>query len=391
MKEFSTELLKPFLKQPDMMRKLLRGAKRKYITASRDKRRGDGVSNALWLISMRITDRCNQRCAICGQYGRQGYNKKNIDLPKVKGNVPIGRYKEMIDNISHLKPHIYITGGEPFLYPDGVIEFGNYCKKRGLSVQIVTNGVRLEETAKELVDNEWDMVCVSVDGPQKIHDKCRGLEGSFETMKTGVEEIQTIKNNEHKKKPMIFTLTTLWRANYEHLVETIKVSQNFHPDASIVYYSWFTSQEVGEKHSEIIEHEMGITPFAWKSYVRDNTDMNLRELERRVRLVKSTRYDSPVVFVPNISLDQIEPYYKDPTDFLGWSNCLTPWIEANIMPNGDVVSCRDFPDVVMGNLMKDTLLNIFNCKTFRKFRRALSRQPNGVFPLCSRCCGLMGF
>ncbi|MFQ5758430.1 MAG: radical SAM/SPASM domain-containing protein [Candidatus Bathyarchaeia archaeon] len=384
-------LAKPFLKRPKLMGKLLRGAKRKYITARRDKRRGDGISNALWLISIRITDKCNHRCAICGQYGNKGYNRENNDLPKVKGNVPIDRYKEMIDNISHLKPHIYITGGEPFLYPNGIIEFGNYCKKKGLIVQIVTNGVRLEETAKELVDNEWDMVCVSVDGPEEIHDEYRRLEGAFETMKNGVEEIQRIKNNKNKNKPMMFTLTTLSAANYEHLLETIRVSQDFNPDASIIYYSWFTNQEVGEKHSEIIQDKMGIKPFAWKSYIRDNSDMNFRELERRVRLVKSIKYDSPVVFVPNIKFDEIETYYTDPTNFLGWSNCLTPWVEANIMPNGDVVNCRDFPDIVMGNIMKDTLLDIYNSRTFRKFRRTLSRQPNGVFPLCSRCCGLMGF
>ncbi len=71
---------------------------------------------------MRLTDKCNHRCAVCGQYGEDGYNRDDNELPTVRGNVSVERYKEMIDNLAHLKPHIYITGGEPFLYK-GLVSF----------------------------------------------------------------------------------------------------------------------------------------------------------------------------------------------------------------------------------------------------------------------------
>ncbi|MFW6141208.1 MAG: radical SAM/SPASM domain-containing protein [Candidatus Saliniplasma sp.] len=390
MKKFPTSLAKPFLKNPYLLGKLLRGSKRKYINANLDKKFKDGRSDALWLISMRITDKCNHRCAVCGQYGEGGYNRDDNELPEVKGNVPVERYKEMIDNIEDLKPHIYITGGEPFLY-DGLMELGNYIKKKDLSIQVVTNGVKLEEKAKEMVENEWDMICVSLDGPEEVHDKCRGVKGAFQTMKKGVEKVQKIKKEKGKTKPLIFLLTTLSSTNYDSLVDTVKVAQNFDPDTLVIYYSWFTSQEVGEKHSEVIQEEMGVEPFAWKSYVRDNSDADFDKLRQAVKKVKNTDCPNPVVFVPNIKLDEIETYYTDPTDFMGWDNCLTPWVEANVMPNGDIVNCRDFPDIVMGNIMQDELLDIYNNERFKQFRRALTEQPDGVFPLCSRCCGLMGF
>ncbi len=390
MKKIPTNLTKPMMRNPVLTSRLVRGAKRKYITANLDKRKGTGESNALWLISMRITDKCNHRCAVCGQYGDGGYNREDNDLPKVKGNIPVDRYKKMIDRIAHLKPHIYITGGEPFLYKD-IMEFGNYAKKNDLTVQIVTNGVKLEEKAEEIIDNNWDMVCVSLDGPEEIHDKCRRVKGAFKTMKKGVEKIQKIKKEKNVKNPLIFFLTTLSSTNYQNLEETIEVGQQFNPDGMIVYYSWFTSQKVGEEHEKIIKKELDVTPFAWKSYVRDNSDADFDALRKTVKNVKNKKWNNPVAFVPNIKIDEIETYYTDPTNFLGWKNCLTPWVEANIMPNGDVVNCRDFPDVIMGNITQDTLLDIYNNEKFKKFRRALSKQPNGVFPLCSRCCGLMGF
>jgi radical SAM protein with 4Fe4S-binding SPASM domain len=339
---------------------------------------------------MRITDKCNHRCAVCGQYGDGGYNREDNDLPKVKGNIPVERYKKMIDRIAHLKPHIYITGGEPFLYKD-IMEFGNYVKKKDLTLQIVTNGVKLEEKAEEIIDNEWDMVCVSLDGPEEIHDKCRRVKGAFNTMKKGVEKIQKIKKEKNVKKPSILFLTTLSSTNYHNLEETIEVGQQFNPDGMIVYYSWFTSQKVGEEHEKIIKKELGISPFAWKSYVRDNSDADFDALRKTVKNIKTRKWDSPVTFLPNIKIEEIETYYKDPSDFLGWKNCLTPWVEANIMPNGDVVNCRDFPDIIMGNILQDPLLDIYNNEKFKNFRKALIKQPNGVFPICSRCCGLMGF
>ena len=390
MKKFPTGLAKPFLKNPFLLGRIIRGGKRKYIDANLDKWKGTGESNALWLISMRITDKCNHRCAICGQYGEGGYNRDDNELPSIKGNVPVERYKEMIDNVAHLKPHIYITGGEPFLY-DGLVELCNYIKEKGLTVQVVTNGVKLEEEAEEIVGNEWDMICASLDGPEEIHDECRGVKGAYQTLKRGLEKIQRLKKEKETKKPLIFTLGTLSGTNQPYLIDTVEEAQKFDPDTVVIYYSWFTSQEVGEKHSEIIQEEMGVEPFAWKSYVRDHSDTDFEALKKTVKKVKSRDWDNPVVFVPNIKIEEIEDYYTDPTNFLGWDNCLTPWVEANIMPNGDVVNCRDFPDIVMGNIMQDDLLDIYNNERFKQFRKALAKQPDGVFPICSRCCGLMGF
>ena len=54
-------------------------------------------------------------------------------------------------------------------------------KQKGLTVQIVTNGVGLEKNAETIVDNGWDMICVSFDGPKEIHDKCRGVPGALDT------------------------------------------------------------------------------------------------------------------------------------------------------------------------------------------------------------------
>jgi len=383
------QLFQPLSRHPALFLRMMRGVHRKYGLASKAHDRPDGRSDALWLVSMRITHRCNHRCAICGQWGKKGYNAVE-GAPKVMGEVSLEQYKRMVDEILPRKPHIYITGGEPFLYRP-LVPLVNYMKEKGLSVQIVTNGVGLEKNAETIVDNEWDMLCVSLDGPKAIHDKCRGLPGAYETTQKGFRKIQELKKKRGKRKPTLYTLTTISETNQRVLLDTLHEAESLRPDLMVVYYSWFTSEALGKSHTALLKKKLGIEPFAWKSYVRDMSGMSTELIADEVRRVKRAGLKSPVVFVPQLEPDEVETYYRHPEDFMGWERCLAPWFQVDIMPNGDVVNCRDFPDIVMGSIKESPLLEIYNSDKFCAFRKALASTPKGVFPTCSRCCGLMGY
>lgn len=151
MRRLPLAFLGPMCQNPDLLVNFGRGAYREYVKTKMDYGNADGSSSALWLLSLRITSRCNHRCAICAQWGQRGYNARN-DTPKVIGEVPVDVYKRVIDEVAPKKVHVYITGGEPFLY-EPLVPLVNYIKQKGLTVQIVTNGVGLEKTLKPL----WQM------------------------------------------------------------------------------------------------------------------------------------------------------------------------------------------------------------------------------------------
>jgi radical SAM protein with 4Fe4S-binding SPASM domain len=60
------------------------------------------------------------------------------------------------------------------------------------------------------------------------------------------------------------------------------------------------------------------------------------------------------------------------------------------MPNGDVVTCRDYPDVVVGNIKEKSILELWNNDKMRGFRNLL-KEEGGLLPVCTRCQGLMGW
>jgi len=389
MRRIPTQFLTTVCRNPDLVKSFARGAYREFVKTKLDYGNEDGSSSALWLLSLRITHRCNHRCAICAQWGQTGYNARE-DTPKVTGEVPVEVYKKVIDEVAPKKVHVYITGGEPFLY-ESLVPLVNYMKEKGLTVQIVTNGSCLEKNAETIVENGWDMICVSFDGPREIHDKCRGVPGALDTTIKGIMAIQKLKKEKKTSKPAIFVLTTISKNNEDSLLDTVKEAEKLGPDGMTVYYSWFTREWIGQKHTKIAEEKLGVTPFAWKGYVRDTSKMNIDKIAEQVRIIKSRKSKLPILFVPNLKPEEIQTYYNEPENFFGYKKCISPWFQLDVMPNGDTVTCRDFPDFVTGNIKESSILEIYNSEKHRKFRRALRSCENGVFPICSRCCGLMGY
>ena len=95
-------------------------------------------------ISFTLTNSCNLRCRMCGQWGKEGYiyNKtKSRDT-----HLGLADWQRLVDEIaSYEVAFILIRGGEPFLYP-GIIALLEYIHQRGIAISIDTNGTLLPTT-----------------------------------------------------------------------------------------------------------------------------------------------------------------------------------------------------------------------------------------------------
>jgi len=387
---FPMKLLpKVALKTPSLLFSLLSMEYRKQKGVDRDYERADGIaSEAPRQISLRITNRCNHRCAVCGQYGRNGYMHKEQGKELLK-TLPYKAYKDLVDQVALYKPLFYVTGGEPFLYP-GFMKLMNYIKKKGCILAVVTNGVKLKECAKEIVKNNWDMILVSFDGPEEIHDACRGVKGAYATAVNGLMELNKEKKAQKKKKPYVLTSLTLSQTNAPHIDDTLRLNAEIMPYILVVYLSWFTNEDIGRKHSEILKSELGVDTYTWQSYARRFNSEELQPFVDAIDKVKNNRWPFHSIVVPDLKGEDVRDYYLHPEKMFGYSRCPAPFMMVDIMPNGDVMTCRDFVDVKVGNINENHLLDIWNNQKFVDFRKLLIKN-GGTLPQCSRCCGLMGF
>src|SRR5215831_14597757 len=108
-------------------------------------------------LQLRVTNLCNLRCKMCGQWGdtgiyrADGYSASATDGEKernrireligAKRQLALADYMKLLDEISPAQPIISLFGGEPLLYPE-ILPLVREVKARGLTCTIITNGWR---------------------------------------------------------------------------------------------------------------------------------------------------------------------------------------------------------------------------------------------------------
>lgn len=379
-------LSKVLVRTPDVFWRLLQAEATKHFFAPRERRRLDGISNQLKQVSLKIVNSCNLRCKTCGQWGETGYNHSKSE-DEIREIVPYEIYRSMVDELAPKKPFYYIWGGEPYLYPD-IMPLMEHMKKRNGLVGIVTNGTMMAKTADRLVRAGVDMLMLSVDGVGPVHNEIRQEERAWERMMEGVDAVLEEKRKQGSAKPYINVLNTISRDNVGHLEDVADWGVDKGIDLLTYYYSWFTNEETGHEHERVMQERFDVVPDAWKGYLFFN-GLDAETLQADVRSIKSRKWPFPVLFIPDLAQDDIPRYYDDPTKLFGYGECIQPWVVTEILPNGDVATCRDYPDYVCGNIQKQSLLEIWNNDRYRRFRESL--RDDGLLPICSRCCGLMGW
>jgi len=338
-------------------------------------------------IDMKITNMCNLRCRMCAQWGESGYN---LDRPKevLREVVPVECYKKMVDDCAHFNPLYYIWGGEPMMYPD-IMEVIEHIKSRRHSCSLITNGTLIEKHAADLVGSGLDGIMISLDGPREVHDEIRGVPGTFDKMSASIQALRRERRRRGKTTPIIVLLTTITTTNSNAIIKTIEVAEQLGADFAGIYLSWFTDRKIGEVHTTFMEQHLCVTPTAWKGYVSDAAQIDVEQLIKEIRRLRRLKTRLPFLFVPDLSESQLRRYFSDPGHTFGHKRCYSPWHTVEIQPNGDVATCRDYPDYVCGNIREEPLPQIFNGERYKRFRRVLKE--NKLLPICGRCCGLMGF
>ncbi len=357
----------------------------------------DGRAGEIRQVSIRITDVCNLRCHTCGQWGDSGFlhGKELKELKKEE--VTPHRYRELfVDLVRHgHRPIIYFWGGEPMLY-DGILELIEDARALGLPSAIATNGTHLAASAERLVDIPLFLLQISIDGHcAELHNSVRPSAGggdNFGQIMAGLEAVNLIRKRRKRELPLIASLTVISRANFRHLVDIYEAFKD-KVDLFVFYLSWWIDPEAARAHERDFYRRFGFFPTKHWGWIGDWKPDDYGELDRQLRVIlaKARPWSAtPVTLIPHITgADNLRAYYTDHRARFGFNQCISIYKVVEINSNGDVSPCRDYHDYVVGNIKTATITELLNSPKFRQFRRSLTDE--GLMPVCSRCCGLMGY
>lgn len=347
--------------------------------------------------SFRITDLCNLRCHTCGQWGDQGFlHGKNLRELK-KNEVPRPRYLEVLADLVRHRHHplVYLWGGEPMLY-DGCLELIEGSTALGLPCSIATNGTGVAAAADRLVNASLFLLQISIDGHcAALHNRLRpGVGGAdnFASIQAALTAVHQARQAQGRDLPLIVSLTVISRENYRHLIELYETFRH-QVDLFVFYLSWWIDKDQAQAHDQDFSRRFGFLPRRPWGWVGDWKPEDYQELNRQLQSLRSRSQPwsaPPVTLIPSImGTDNLRTYYTNHQARFGFDQCISIYQAVEVNSNGDLSPCRDYHDYVVGNIKQATITELWNSPAYRKFRRSLATE--GLMPVCSRCCGLMGY
>jgi radical SAM protein with 4Fe4S-binding SPASM domain len=361
-------------------------------------------------VQLRVTNLCNLRCKMCGQWGETGIFRAQSgadasdgalerariqELIGAKRQLALSDYVRLLDELAPAKPIISLFGGEPFLYPD-ILPLVREVKARGLTCTVITNGGRLEALARDLVEAGIDSIAVSIDGPPDVHNGIRGREDSFEKAAAGIRAVARWQKKLKRAVPFQMAILPVTELNLEAIGEAVEALRALPLDTINVGLRWFIPSGVGAEYERVMREDFGVAATSWKGFEFDGTGLvatrgkQMAELVKLLKGLKRRRFlDSAVgrpwtAFVPDVPAENVPDYFSDFGRTFGHDLCPVAWYFAQVEPDGEVTFCGDFPDYFLGNVRRQTFREIWTGEKAQRFREKLAKEP---LPICARCCG----
>ncbi len=297
-------------------------------------------------VQVEVSTHCQLNCLMCPKsIFRKDWIHEHMDLDTFR-NVPFKLFR-----YAHLQ-----GWGEPLLNPN-IIEMIEIAKREGCSVGITTNGVLLQEFARELANAGIDLVAVSIASPKlEEHRKIRGCDL--------YEILEGIRLLSEYGIPKIVVTTVMMKNTVKNLPELIKIAKEYGV-------------------SEVIANNLDYVPSKDLEELKVFSHEEDRELTRILEDAKKVAKNSGVnVVVKPVKLEECLVCAENPI-----KNCLVtvdgriaPCVYLHLPTKSDVIR-RVFlgreitvPKVYFGNLRETEFKKIWNGRKYKEFRNVFVRR-----------------
>lgn len=311
-----------------------------------------GLLKSPYKLNYVITKSCHSKCLNC-----------NIWQTTPENELSLKEIQTFSKSCSHLK-WIDFTGGEPTDredFIDIVKAFTKNCPHL-LYIHFPTNGLnpRKIEQVATAINNLGSfklVITVSIDGPQEINDKLRGVKGNFK------RSVETYKRLKKIKGVDTYFGMTLFQSNYQYLDQTFEELKGFIP--SIV---------TNDLHINIGHHSKHYYENLNSEDISPNQLMfkALREFNKKKNL-----HLKPFIFIDFIYRRHLKKYIETKMSPLKCQSLKTSYY---LSEKGDIYPCSmwDYP---LGNI-RDNSLNPNQVLDSTKSNEALKLIANEK---CSGC------
>jgi MoaA/NifB/PqqE/SkfB family radical SAM enzyme len=279
---------------------------------------------------------------------------------------------------------VSLTGGEIFMRKDILSVMEVFRKKGYVCGFLTTNGTIInEERAEALAElaraGFLRHISVSIDGPGELHDRARGVKGTFERTSAGLRRLQQAARAKHA--PLRVSInTTVAHETLDSLVEMVDVARELGVDAIGLNHLMFSTPE---EVAETVRMTGASGPEAISTFVTNDPGLDGARVRQQVQALVAKCRERGVRFDmrPKVTASIVDDYYTPGAALTG--RCLYPFLYARVSFSGKVYFCP-FIRVEVGDLTTQSLEEVWTGEKYVELRRKLVEA--GTFPVCRRCC-----
>lgn len=340
-------------------------------------------------IGLKLTNRCNLRCKHCFEWNNDGYhNLLDSEYLSINGDLKFDLIKELILNTKMTSAPIYLWGGEPTVYKHWD-ELINLLSVEDRKVIICTNGIGLDsklESISKLRNNVT--LLFSIEGFKNEHDYLRG-KGSFQKTMESLKLYLTKQRNK-EFLGLISVETVISDQLIPHLFEYCNYIEDLGLDTLFLNFPWYINRKEVDKMDLYYEKTFSNIfstnqkHYSWYSFDFHISPSSFECLKNELSYINKKNWKNHIIVQPNFSdYDEMINYLRGDNIIVGNKNmCLAYSLRIDVMPNGDVIPCKKFPEFVVGNLNESSFNDVWNGTRFNYFREQMN---NNLMNICSKC------
>ncbi len=214
----------------------------------------------------------------------------------------------------------------------------------------------LERKREQLIEAGINKVQISLDNVGKKHDQFRNQQGLFAAIERAVEELQ-------REEVKINIATTLTTANYRNLTDLLQFCREHE------IFRWKIMKYIPQRRHDILQ----LSPKMYAQAVQE-----LLQYKQELDI-------SPEIIVAR-EFDQI----KIPSDYNDMQ-CFGGRSFFSLKPDGKITPCSYLDDLVCGNILQDSVEQIWNSPVMLDFTKDSYDSQCGYAEKCRGGCKAVSY
>lgn len=337
-------------------------------------------------IGIQLLYNCNLRCKMCYQWNENGLFRKlnkNVIAKEISPEI----VSSILEDTKNANSKLFLWGGEPF-YHSQWKEIAKILSKYNRWVTICTNGILIEKNLETILPISENLVLlISLDGFEEQNDELRG-KGTFKKVIQQIKQLIELRDK-GIYKGVISINTVINNFLIPHLYDYAVFMESMMVDSVYLNFPWYISKKRAMLMDDFCKKKLTKLEIeysgeeSWKSYTYSIEEFNVELLKQQVNKINTHLWNMRLRFQPPLEKDKIGCFVGDneETNIIK-SKCFAVVNRIDIHADGSTGSCKFFPELAVGNIHKEKLLEIWHNKKFGYLRKIVAEE---LMPVCSKC------